>query len=144
MVERVRLSQNQQGLLAAAIQAFSSPQAALARQVGLSSPELSRLANQRRDSVRAAALRQLVAVLGLEYEAFFEQYEIELDDQRLREIEDGLTAQLRHLRSEVRRLHGTTFTAFVGFRVEGAVDKVYEGRITITPTGAAGPKASAA
>jgi len=134
LARRIRLNERQKIALSEAVIAYEGSQAELGRQVGLSPADMSRVKKGQKNSLPRVALRGLVLTLRLDYGSFFEQFELDLDDERIIEIERALSAQLRQLQAEVQgSLKGSSFTLFVGIRVEGAVEKVYQGRVQLEP-----------
>ena len=115
----------------------------LAEVIEVSYPRLNKFVNHDGATLPVKALRALVEELGLEEREFLQQLELELNEVVINKVTKQVRSHLRTLGREVGTLRGTSFHAFVGIRVRGDLNRVFEGAFPIEPAAETSPEDAA-
>lgn len=137
-IRKTRLSPDLRAELKAAIRASVWSMRELADEVGYPGhSDLSRFLkdNQEAKLIYDDRLRKLVDLLNLEETRFLPQFELKLDERLIATMTKQAERHLLKLGRETSSLRGTSFHGFVGLRISGTVEKVFESVFAIDPQG---------
>ena len=135
---KTKLSPDLRAEIKAAIPGSGWSMRELAEEVGY--PDRSALSKYLKDDEEAKLiyddrLRKLVALLGLEEARFLPQFVLKLDEGLIATMTKQAERHLVKLSDEISSLRGTSFHGFVGLRISGTVEKVFESVFALDPQG---------